>query len=105
MVLISVVFGRGAVKPTSAAFLRVFESAAELRFFYALNCSFVLFYFIFFVAKLKLLLQEMQQSGSPISQSAAAFEGPPPYCGTGCLQFLLYAGTIWTVARSQREVS
>lgn len=46
----------------------------------------VLFY-LFFSAKLKLLLQEMQQSSSPISQSAAAFEGPPPYCGTGCLQF------------------
>lgn len=40
--------GGGAVKPTSAAFLRVFESAAELRFLCPeLQFCFILFYFFF----------------------------------------------------------
>lgn len=71
--------------------------------FYALNCSFVLF-FIFF-CKVK----------TAFTRDAAEQQPHQSVCGclwrsTSILWYrlpsvLLYAGTIWTVARSQREVS
>lgn len=56
----------------------------------------------FFVAKLNIFTGVVANSRH-IRQFETVFEGPPPYCGTGCLQFFLHVGTIWTIAWSQRE--